>query len=92
MRIVKAVDRMTIMCIDRRPKFWSSSGEFLGSHSQVRLICYAGKDGAPTFERKILLGKQKEDKTGSRYPAGIAVSLHHRETEVLTTETHRSQR
>jgi DNA-binding beta-propeller fold protein YncE len=38
------------------------------------IFCYAWKDAAATFERKIVLGKQKEDKTGSRYPAGIAVS------------------
>ena len=38
------------------------------------IFCYAWNDGTATFERKIVLGKQKEDKTGSRYPAGIAVS------------------
>jgi DNA-binding beta-propeller fold protein YncE len=38
------------------------------------VFCYAWKDGVAAFERKIVLGKQKEDKTGSRYPAGIAVS------------------
>src|SRR5439155_671576 len=36
------------------------------------------KDGVATLERKIVLGKQKEDKTGSRYPAGIAVSVNGR--------------
>ena len=38
------------------------------------VFCYTWQNGAATFERKIVLGKQKEDKTGSRYPAGIAVS------------------
>ncbi|HEV2719416.1 MAG TPA: bifunctional YncE family protein/alkaline phosphatase family protein [Thermoanaerobaculia bacterium] len=38
------------------------------------IFCYTWKDGAAAFERKIVLGKQKEDKTGSRYPAGVAVS------------------
>ena len=42
------------------------------------IFWYAWKDGAATFERKIVLGKQKEDKTGSRYPAGIAVSANGR--------------
>jgi DNA-binding beta-propeller fold protein YncE len=38
------------------------------------LFCYTWANGTATLERKIVLGKQKEDKTGSRYPAGIAVS------------------
>src|SRR5262249_13099843 len=38
------------------------------------IVCYSWKNGRAAFERKIVLGKQKEDKTGSRYPAGIAVS------------------
>jgi len=38
------------------------------------IVCYTWKDGVAAFERKIVLGKQKEDKTGSRYPAGVAVS------------------
>src|SRR5262249_18217765 len=32
------------------------------------------KDGVSTFERKIVLGTKKENKTGSRFPAGLAVS------------------
>jgi DNA-binding beta-propeller fold protein YncE len=38
------------------------------------IFCYTWKDGVAALERKIVLGKQKEDKTGSRYPAGLAVS------------------
>jgi DNA-binding beta-propeller fold protein YncE len=38
------------------------------------IYCYSWSGGAATFERKIVLGKQKADKTGSRYPAGIAAS------------------
>jgi DNA-binding beta-propeller fold protein YncE len=38
------------------------------------IFCYTWSDGAATFERKIVLGRQKPDKTGSRYPAGIAAS------------------
>ena len=38
------------------------------------IFCYSWNGGTATFERKIILGKQKPDKTGSRYPAGIAVS------------------
>jgi DNA-binding beta-propeller fold protein YncE len=38
------------------------------------IFCYSWNGTAATFERKIVLGKQKSDKTGSRYPAGIAAS------------------
>ncbi|HEY6328074.1 MAG TPA: alkaline phosphatase family protein, partial [Blastocatellia bacterium] len=38
------------------------------------VYCYSWKDGAATFQRKIVLGTPKPDKTGSRYPAGLAVS------------------
>ncbi len=38
------------------------------------IFCYSWNGATATFERKIVLGKQKPDKTGSRYPAGIAAS------------------
>ena len=38
------------------------------------IVCYGWENGAATLDRKIVIGKQKEDKTGSRYPAGVAVS------------------
>jgi len=38
------------------------------------VFCYAWTNAAATLERKIVLGKPKEDKTGSSYPAGLAVS------------------
>jgi DNA-binding beta-propeller fold protein YncE len=38
------------------------------------IFCYSWNGTAAAFERKIVLGKQKPDKTGSRYPAGIAAS------------------
>src|SRR5256885_3036523 len=41
-----------------------------------------------SLERKIVLGKPKEDKTGSRYPAGIAVSKNGR---YLRSEEHTSE-
>jgi DNA-binding beta-propeller fold protein YncE len=38
------------------------------------VFCYRWEHGTATFDRKIVVGKQKDDKTGSRYPAGVAVS------------------
>ena len=38
------------------------------------IYCYSWDGAAAAFERKIVLGKQKPDKTGSRYSAGIAAS------------------
>src|SRR5258708_15374361 len=38
------------------------------------IVCYRWEHGAATFDHKIVLGKQKDDKTGSRYPAGVATS------------------
>src|SRR5579863_4502005 len=42
-----------------------------GGGNDDSIYCYRRSGGAATFERKIVLGKQKPDKTGSRYPAGI---------------------
>jgi DNA-binding beta-propeller fold protein YncE len=38
------------------------------------VFVYSWDNGGAKFERKIVLGQQKPDKTGSRYPAGLAVS------------------
>jgi DNA-binding beta-propeller fold protein YncE len=38
------------------------------------IFVYSWENGVAKFERKIVLGQQKADKTGSRYPAGLAVS------------------
>jgi DNA-binding beta-propeller fold protein YncE len=38
------------------------------------IFCYSWENGSAKFERKIVLGQHKRDKTGSRYPAGLAVS------------------
>jgi YVTN family beta-propeller protein len=47
---------------------------FVSGGNDDAVYAYKWEDGAATLERKIVLGKQKEDKTGSRYPAGLAVS------------------
>jgi len=38
------------------------------------IFVYSWENGTAKFERKIVLGQQKPDKTGSRYPAGMAIS------------------
>jgi len=38
------------------------------------IFCYSWENGAAKFVRKIVLGQQKADRTGSRYPAGLAMS------------------
>jgi len=38
------------------------------------IYCYAWSGGAAGHQKSIVLGKPKADKTGSRYPAGLAVS------------------
>jgi YVTN family beta-propeller protein len=38
------------------------------------VFCYSWEDGVAKFVGKIVLGQAKADKTGSRYPAGMAVS------------------
>jgi DNA-binding beta-propeller fold protein YncE len=38
------------------------------------IFVYSWENGTAKFERKIVLGQQKADKTGSRYPASLALS------------------
>ncbi len=38
------------------------------------IYAYSWSNGAATLDKKIVLGEKKPDKTGSRYPAGIAAS------------------
>jgi DNA-binding beta-propeller fold protein YncE len=47
---------------------------YVSGGNEDAIFCYSWKDGAATFDRKIVLGEKKPDKTGSRYPAGLAVS------------------
>ena len=47
---------------------------YVSGGNEDAVFVYEWKDGVATLERQIVLGKQKEDKTGSRYPAGLAVS------------------
>ena len=47
---------------------------FVSGGNDDSVFVYSWENGAAKFERKIVLGLQKPDKTGSRYPAGLAVS------------------
>src|SRR5256885_11328143 len=47
---------------------------FVSGGNDDSVFVYSWENGAAKFERKIVLGQQKSDKTGSRYPAGLAVS------------------
>ena len=55
--------------------FSSNGGELYASGgNDDSIFCYSWSGSVATFDRKIVLGAQKPDKTGSRYPAGLAVS------------------
>src|SRR5579864_9622564 len=59
---------------------FSTDGQrlYVSGGNDDSIFCYSWKDDRATFERKIVLGAQKPDKTGSKYPAGLAVSTNGR--------------
>jgi YVTN family beta-propeller protein len=80
LQIVDLETRSVTQTLKQEAAFYGAAFSPDGAHLYVSggnddsIFCYTWQKGAATFERKIVLGKQKEDKTGSRYPAGIAVS------------------
>jgi len=83
LQIVDLKTRQVTQTLKQEAAFYGVAFSPDGTHLYVSggnddsVFIYAwtnGTNGTATFERKIVLGKQKEDKTGSRYPAGIAVS------------------
>jgi len=55
--------------------FWRDGKQlYVSGGNDDSIFCYSWENGAAKFVRKIVLGQQKADKTGSRYPAGLAVS------------------
>ncbi|HSY47865.1 MAG TPA: bifunctional YncE family protein/alkaline phosphatase family protein [Thermoanaerobaculia bacterium] len=80
LQIVDLKTRSVTQTITQDAAFYGVAFAPDGAHLYVSggnddsIYCYTWKDGAAALERKIVLGKQKEDKTGSRYPAGLAVS------------------
>ncbi len=47
---------------------------YVSGGNEDAIFCYAWQNGVATLQRKIILGAKKPDETGSRYPAGLAVS------------------
>ena len=47
---------------------------YVSGGNEDSIYAYSWSNGAATLNKKIILGEKKPDKTGSRYPAGIAVS------------------
>ena len=80
LQIVDLKSRAVTQTIKQEAAFYGIAFSPDGAHLYVSggnddsVFCYTWQDGVAALERKIVLGKQKEDKTGSRYPAGLAVS------------------
>ncbi|HXH94199.1 MAG TPA: hypothetical protein VNN25_21665, partial [Thermoanaerobaculia bacterium] len=78
LQIVDLKTRTVSQTIKQEAAFYGIAFAPDGGHLYVSggnddsIFCYTWKDGVAAPERKIVLGKQKEDKTGSRYPAGLA--------------------
>jgi DNA-binding beta-propeller fold protein YncE len=55
---------------------FSSDGKelYVSGGNEDLIYCYSWRDGVAALDRRIVLGQKKEDKTGSRYPAGLAAS------------------
>jgi DNA-binding beta-propeller fold protein YncE len=55
--------------------FAADGNEFyVSGGNEDAIYVYSWHNGSATFEKKIVLGEKKDDKTGSRYPAGLATS------------------
>ena len=47
---------------------------YVSGGNEDLIYCYLWRDGVAALDKQIVLGQKKEDKTGSRYPAGLAAS------------------
>jgi YVTN family beta-propeller protein len=80
LQIVDLKRRQVTQTLKQDAAFYGAAFSPDGTHLYVSggnddsVFTYTWTNGTATLEKKIVLGKQKEDKTGSRYPAGIAVS------------------
>src|SRR5215470_7753306 len=80
LQIVDLKSRMVTQTLEQTAAFLGVVFARDGSHLYVSggnddsIFVYAWENGAAKFDRKIVLAQQKPDKTGSRYPAGLALS------------------
>jgi DNA-binding beta-propeller fold protein YncE len=81
LQIVDLKSRLVTQTLEQNAAFlgvaFSRDGKalYVSGGNDDSIFCYSWENGAAKFVRKIVLGQQKADKTGSRYPAGLAVSL-----------------
>jgi YVTN family beta-propeller protein len=47
---------------------------YVSGGNEDAIYTYSWRNGSTTLDKKIVLGEKKADKTGSRYPAGLAAS------------------
>ena len=82
LQIVDLKSRQVTQTLEQPAAFLGVAFAHDGKHLYVSggnddsVFVYSWQSGAAKFERKIVLGQPKSDKTGSRYPAGLAVSSH----------------
>jgi DNA-binding beta-propeller fold protein YncE len=80
LQIVDLKSRKVTQTLEQPAAFLGAAFARDGKHLYVSggnddsIFVYSWENGAAKFERKIVLGQQKPDKTGSRYPAGMALS------------------
>ena len=80
LQIVDLKSRQTVQTLQQDAAFlgvaFSRDGKelYISGGNDDSIFCYSWENGAAKFERKIVLGERKPGKTGSRYPAGLAIS------------------
>ena len=80
LQIVDLKSRRVVQTLEQDAAFlgvtFSRDGNeiYVSGGNDDSIFDYSWDNGAAKFERKIVLGRPKADKTGSRYPAGLAVS------------------
>ncbi len=80
LQIVDLASRRVTQTLEQPAAFYglafSPNGRelYVSGGNEDAIYCYSWNDSAALFQRRIVLGTQKADKTGSRYPAGIAFS------------------
>src|SRR4051812_31612914 len=79
-QVVDLVTQRVIQTLPQDAAFYgaafSADGKelYVSGGNEDLIYCYSWRDGVAALDKKIVLGQKKEDKTGSRYPAGLAAS------------------